>query len=58
MRNVIERLAAIRREKIANGYTEFEKVTKPEPEAIARRTGAAKGVIAESVPKRTLRAQA
>jgi hypothetical protein len=32
MRNVIERLAAIRREKIAMGTVEFEKVTTPEPD--------------------------
>ena len=32
MRNVIERLAAIRREKIAMGTVEFEKVTAPEPD--------------------------
>jgi hypothetical protein len=32
MRNVIERLAAIRREKIAMGAVEFEKVTTPEPD--------------------------
>jgi hypothetical protein len=30
LRNVIERLAAIRREKIAIGAVEFEKVTMPE----------------------------
>jgi hypothetical protein len=33
VRNVIERLAAIRREKIVMGTVEFEKVTTPEPEA-------------------------
>src|ERR1700745_890954 len=32
VRNVIERLAAIRREKIAMGTVEFEKVTTPEPD--------------------------
>jgi transposase len=32
MRNVIERLAAIRREKITMGTVEFEKVTTPEPD--------------------------
>jgi hypothetical protein len=32
LRNVIERLAAIRREKIAMGAVEFEKVTTPEPD--------------------------
>src|SRR6266850_1725577 len=32
MRNVIERLAAIRRDKIAMGSVEFEKVTTPEPD--------------------------
>ena len=32
MRNVIERLAAIRREKIVMGAVEFEKVTTPEPD--------------------------
>jgi hypothetical protein len=30
MRNVIERLAAIRREKIVMGAVEFQKVTTPE----------------------------
>jgi hypothetical protein len=32
VRNVIERLAAIRRDKIAMGTLEFEKVTTPEPD--------------------------
>ena len=32
VRNVIERLAAIRREKIVMGDVEFEKVTTPEPD--------------------------
>jgi hypothetical protein len=32
VRNVIERLVAIRREKIAMGTVEFEKVTTPEPD--------------------------
>ena len=32
LRNVIERWAAIRREKIAMGGVEFEKVTTPEPD--------------------------
>ena len=32
VRNVIERLAAIPREKIAIGTVEFEKVTTPEPD--------------------------
>jgi transposase len=32
MRNLIERLAAIRREKITMGTVEFEKVTTPEPD--------------------------
>ena len=32
VRNVIERLAAIRREKIVMGAVEFEKVTTPEPD--------------------------
>jgi hypothetical protein len=32
LRNVSERLAAIRREKIAMGAVEFEKVTTPEPD--------------------------
>ena len=32
MRNVIERLAAIRRDTIAMGSVEFEKVTTPEPD--------------------------
>ena len=32
LRNVIERLAAIRREKIVMGVVEFEKVTTPEPD--------------------------
>jgi transposase len=32
VRNVIERLAAIRRDKIAMGSVEFEKVTTPEPD--------------------------
>ena len=32
MRNVIERLAAIRREKIVLGTVEFQKVTTPEPD--------------------------
>jgi Transposase DDE domain len=32
VRNVIERLAAIRREKIAMGTVEFKKVTTPEPD--------------------------
>ena len=31
VRNVIERLAAIRRDKIAMGTVEFEKVTHPNP---------------------------
>ena len=31
-RNVIERLAAIRRDKIVLGDVEFEKVTTPEPD--------------------------
>jgi hypothetical protein len=32
VRNVIERLAAIRRDKIAMGSVKFEKVTTPEPD--------------------------
>jgi hypothetical protein len=32
VRNVIERLAAIRRDKIVLGDVEFEKVTTPEPD--------------------------
>ena len=32
LRNVIEQLAAIRREKIVMGDVEFEKVTTPEPD--------------------------
>ena len=32
VRNVIERLAAIRRDKIVMGDLEFEKVTTPEPD--------------------------
>ena len=32
MRNLIERLVAIRREKIVMGTVEFEKVTAPEPD--------------------------
>jgi hypothetical protein len=32
LRNVIERLAAIRRDKVVLGDVEFEKVTTPEPE--------------------------
>jgi hypothetical protein len=32
VRNVIERLAAIRREKIVMGAVEFEKVSTPEPD--------------------------
>jgi len=32
VRNVIERLGAIRREKIAMGTVEFEKITTPEPD--------------------------
>ena len=32
VRNVIERLAAIRRDKIVMGKVEFEKVTTPEPD--------------------------
>jgi hypothetical protein len=36
VRNVIERLAAIRRDKIAMGFVEFEKVTTPEPDQQTR----------------------
>ena len=32
MRNVIERLAAIRRKKIVMGAVEFEKITTPQPD--------------------------
>jgi hypothetical protein len=32
VRNVIERLGAIRREKITMGAVQFEKVTTPEPD--------------------------
>jgi hypothetical protein len=32
VRNVIERLAAIRRDKIVMGAVQFEKVTTPEPD--------------------------
>jgi hypothetical protein len=32
VRNVIERLVAVRRDKIAMGTVEFEKVTTPEPD--------------------------